>query len=163
MAGRSAKQCSNLPRPQVFESGDPVKCQPLAYWEFRDCFDYLEKYGLEGHPLHKQVGRQAGEQTDRRDGRTDGRTGGADGQTDGRTGGTKEGRAGGFLSEQHSILTAGWKDCLEGRTEASDAKDGFCLFLWTHGLIGPWLEIGFFLGGCIHWWEMVEPHRCCSF
>ena len=34
--------------------GEPVKLQPLAYWEFRDCFDYLDKYGVEHHPLHDQ-------------------------------------------------------------------------------------------------------------
>lgn len=34
--------------------GGPTKCQPLAYWEFRDCFDYLAKHGVEAHPLHGQ-------------------------------------------------------------------------------------------------------------
>jgi phosphoadenosine phosphosulfate reductase len=29
-----------------------AKCQPLAYWEFRDCFAYIERHGLEAHPLH---------------------------------------------------------------------------------------------------------------
>ncbi len=40
---------------QVFEDGQPVKCQPLAYWTFADCFAYLDKYSLERHPLHDQV------------------------------------------------------------------------------------------------------------
>ena len=34
--------------------GTLSKCQPLAYWEFRDCFAYLERHGLEAHPLHAQ-------------------------------------------------------------------------------------------------------------
>jgi phosphoadenosine phosphosulfate reductase len=34
------------------EAGTLSKCQPLAYWEFRDCFAYLERHGLEAHPLH---------------------------------------------------------------------------------------------------------------
>ncbi|CAI7842150.1 unnamed protein product [Closterium sp. NIES-54] len=37
---------------QLFEDGTPVKVQPLAYWEFRDCFDYLERHGVPAHPLH---------------------------------------------------------------------------------------------------------------
>ena len=41
---------------QVFEGGHPVKAQPLAFWSFADCFAYLDKYGLERHPLHEQVG-----------------------------------------------------------------------------------------------------------
>jgi len=40
---------------QIIEDGEPVKCQPLAYWEFSDCFAYLDKYSLERHPLHDQV------------------------------------------------------------------------------------------------------------
>jgi phosphoadenosine phosphosulfate reductase len=31
-----------------------AKCQPLAYWEFRDCFDYIARHKLEAHPLHAQ-------------------------------------------------------------------------------------------------------------
>ncbi|CAI5524715.1 unnamed protein product, partial [Closterium sp. Naga37s-1] len=37
---------------ELFEDGTPVKVQPLAYWEFRDCFDYLERHGVPAHPLH---------------------------------------------------------------------------------------------------------------
>jgi phosphoadenylyl-sulfate reductase (thioredoxin) len=37
---------------EVFEAGSPVKAQPLAYWEFADCFAYLERHGVEAHPLH---------------------------------------------------------------------------------------------------------------
>ncbi len=40
---------------QVFEEGSPVKANPLAWWEFKDCMDYLERHGLERHPLHDQV------------------------------------------------------------------------------------------------------------
>lgn len=32
-----------------------MKCNPLAYWEFRDCFDFVESNGLEAHPLHAEV------------------------------------------------------------------------------------------------------------
>jgi phosphoadenosine phosphosulfate reductase len=39
---------------EVFEAGDPVKCNPLAYWEFRDCWDYIHKHKLAYHPLHDQ-------------------------------------------------------------------------------------------------------------
>mmetsp|Transcript_8288 Transcript_8288/g.20681 ORF Transcript_8288/g.20681 Transcript_8288/m.20681 type:complete len:419 (-) Transcript_8288:246-1502(-) len=38
----------------VWEDGKSVKLQPLAYWEFRDCFDYLEARGVSAHPLHDQ-------------------------------------------------------------------------------------------------------------
>ena len=37
---------------EAFEAGTPAKCQPLAYWEFRDCFAYLERHKVEAHPLH---------------------------------------------------------------------------------------------------------------
>ncbi len=40
---------------QVFEAGKPLKCNPLAYWEFRDCWDYVAAKKLEYHPLHDQV------------------------------------------------------------------------------------------------------------
>lgn len=42
--------------PQVWEDkgGPSVSVQPLAYWEFRDCFAYLDKHGVEAHPLHSQ-------------------------------------------------------------------------------------------------------------
>ncbi|KAL3680759.1 hypothetical protein R1sor_023715 [Riccia sorocarpa] len=39
---------------QIFEAGKMAKVQPLAFWEFRDCWDYLEKYKLPYHPLHDQ-------------------------------------------------------------------------------------------------------------
>lgn len=39
---------------EVFEAGATVKVQPLAYWEFRDCFAYLEVKGVPAHPLHAQ-------------------------------------------------------------------------------------------------------------
>lgn len=39
---------------EVFEDGKPVKCNPLAYWTFKDCFTYLEDNKLEKHPLHDQ-------------------------------------------------------------------------------------------------------------
>ncbi|BBN13532.1 hypothetical protein MPTK1_6g04280 [Marchantia polymorpha subsp. ruderalis] len=39
---------------EIFEGGDMAKVQPLAYWEFRDCWDYIEKYQLPYHPLHDQ-------------------------------------------------------------------------------------------------------------
>lgn len=50
--------------------GEPVKLQPLAYWEFRDCFDYLDKYGVEHHPLHDQGYPSVGAPTRQRPGRT---------------------------------------------------------------------------------------------
>ena len=34
------------------KGGPSVSVQPLAYWEFRDCFSYLEAHGVEAHPLH---------------------------------------------------------------------------------------------------------------
>ncbi|CAK0787949.1 hypothetical protein CVIRNUC_011171 [Coccomyxa viridis] len=39
---------------EVFEEGDPIKANPLAWWEFKDCMEYLERSGLERHPLHDQ-------------------------------------------------------------------------------------------------------------
>jgi phosphoadenosine phosphosulfate reductase len=39
---------------ELFEGGDMVKVNPLAYWEFRDCWDYIKKYNLAYHPLHDQ-------------------------------------------------------------------------------------------------------------
>ncbi|KAG0627065.1 hypothetical protein M758_2G171300 [Ceratodon purpureus] len=39
---------------EVFEEGKMTKVQPLAYWEFRDCWNYLKKYSLPYHPLHDQ-------------------------------------------------------------------------------------------------------------
>jgi len=43
-AERAALEC--------WEGGATAKCQPLAYWEFRDCFAYLDRHGVEAHPLH---------------------------------------------------------------------------------------------------------------
>lgn len=40
---------------ELFEQGKPVKCNPLAWWEFKDCFNYIEQQGLEAHPLHEEV------------------------------------------------------------------------------------------------------------
>ncbi|KAI5076552.1 hypothetical protein GOP47_0008617 [Adiantum capillus-veneris] len=39
---------------EVVEDGARAKVQPLAYWEFRDVWDYLEKNGVPYHPLHDQ-------------------------------------------------------------------------------------------------------------
>lgn len=40
---------------EIFETGKaPVNCNPLAYWEFRDCWAYLESYQVPRHPLHEQ-------------------------------------------------------------------------------------------------------------
>jgi 3'-phosphoadenosine 5'-phosphosulfate sulfotransferase (PAPS reductase)/FAD synthetase len=39
----------------VFEDGQPIKANPLAWWEFKDCMEYLERNGLERHPLHDQA------------------------------------------------------------------------------------------------------------
>ncbi|KAK9916259.1 hypothetical protein WJX75_000636 [Coccomyxa subellipsoidea] len=39
---------------EVFEEGSPVKANPLAWWEFKDCMQYLQRKGLERHPLHDQ-------------------------------------------------------------------------------------------------------------
>lgn len=46
---------SLFPCWQVFEDGQPIKANPLAWWEFKDCMEYLERNGLERHPLHDQV------------------------------------------------------------------------------------------------------------
>lgn len=43
---------------QVFEEGSLVKANPLAWWEFKDCMQYLQRNGLERHPLHDQVCQQ---------------------------------------------------------------------------------------------------------
>ncbi|MCO5604112.1 hypothetical protein L7F22_058270 [Adiantum nelumboides] len=39
---------------EVVEDGARTKVQPLAYWEFRDIWEYLEKNGVPYHPLHDQ-------------------------------------------------------------------------------------------------------------
>ena len=44
----------------MFEEGDPIKANPLAWWEFKDCMEYLERSGLERHPLHDQVHNHSG-------------------------------------------------------------------------------------------------------
>ena len=31
-----------------------TKVNPIAYWTFEDCFDYLEANGIAAHPLHEQ-------------------------------------------------------------------------------------------------------------
>jgi 3'-phosphoadenosine 5'-phosphosulfate sulfotransferase (PAPS reductase)/FAD synthetase len=31
-----------------------VQVNPLAYWTFEDCFDYIAKYKIPIHPLHAQ-------------------------------------------------------------------------------------------------------------
>ena len=36
-----------------------MKCNPLAFWEFRDCFNYTDVNGLDIHPLHAEVGRRS--------------------------------------------------------------------------------------------------------
>jgi hypothetical protein len=32
-----------------------VNCQPLAWWEFADCFAYLDRHHVPKHPLHDQA------------------------------------------------------------------------------------------------------------
>ncbi|KAL3159964.1 hypothetical protein ABBQ38_010352 [Trebouxia sp. C0009 RCD-2024] len=39
---------------EVLEEGSPIKCNPLAWWEFKDCWDYIHKHGLQYHPLHDE-------------------------------------------------------------------------------------------------------------
>jgi phosphoadenosine phosphosulfate reductase len=39
---------------EVVEAGAMAKIQPIAYWEFRDVWNYLQKYSLPYHPLHDQ-------------------------------------------------------------------------------------------------------------
>jgi 3'-phosphoadenosine 5'-phosphosulfate sulfotransferase (PAPS reductase)/FAD synthetase len=31
-----------------------LQVNPLAYWTFEDCFDYIAKYKIPIHPLHAQ-------------------------------------------------------------------------------------------------------------
>ena len=38
---------ASLPWWQVFEDGQPIKANPLAWWEFKDCMEYLERNCLE--------------------------------------------------------------------------------------------------------------------
>lgn len=40
---------------ELVEEGSPIKCNPLAWWEFKDCWDYIDKQGLQYHPLHDEV------------------------------------------------------------------------------------------------------------
>nr|AAT09442.1 phosphoadenosine 5'phosphosulfate reductase [Selaginella lepidophylla] len=37
---------------EVVQDGKMVSVQPLAYWEFRDCWNYLTKNNIPYHPLH---------------------------------------------------------------------------------------------------------------
>ncbi|EFJ38718.1 hypothetical protein SELMODRAFT_270214 [Selaginella moellendorffii] len=37
---------------EVAQAGKMVNVQPLAYWEFRDCWSYLKKNSVPYHPLH---------------------------------------------------------------------------------------------------------------
>ena len=39
----------------LLEAGAPVKCNPLAWWEFKDCWDYIDQQKLQYHPLHDEV------------------------------------------------------------------------------------------------------------
>ncbi|KAL0036457.1 hypothetical protein WJX77_008634 [Trebouxia sp. C0004] len=39
---------------ELLEAGAPVKCNPLAWWEFRDCWDYIDQQKLQYHPLHDE-------------------------------------------------------------------------------------------------------------
>eukprot|EP00467_Chlorarachnion_reptans_P020195 CAMPEP_0114513008 /NCGR_PEP_ID=MMETSP0109-20121206/15308_1 /TAXON_ID=29199 /ORGANISM="Chlorarachnion reptans, Strain CCCM449" /LENGTH=368 /DNA_ID=CAMNT_0001692787 /DNA_START=547 /DNA_END=1653 /DNA_ORIENTATION=+ len=38
----------------VYEGGKMAKINPLAYWTFEDCWDYINKYKIAYHPLHDQ-------------------------------------------------------------------------------------------------------------
>jgi len=40
---------------ELLEAGAPVKCNPLAWWEFKDCWDYIDQQKLQYHPLHDEV------------------------------------------------------------------------------------------------------------
>jgi len=50
--GRRRDHGAERAQLEAWEAGSPVKCQPLAFWEFRDCFDYLQRQGVPSHPLH---------------------------------------------------------------------------------------------------------------
>ena len=50
--GRRRDHGAERAQLEGWEAGKPVKCQPLAWWEFADCFAYLERHGVEAHPLH---------------------------------------------------------------------------------------------------------------
>ena len=53
--GRRRDHGAERAQLELWEAGggaSAAKCQPLAYWEFRDCFAYLERHGVEAHPLH---------------------------------------------------------------------------------------------------------------
>ncbi|KAH7421655.1 hypothetical protein KP509_13G069400 [Ceratopteris richardii] len=39
---------------EVVEGDARLKVQPLAYWEFRDVWEYLQKNGIPYHPLHDE-------------------------------------------------------------------------------------------------------------
>lgn len=49
---------------EVWEAAGLAKLQPLAYWEFRDCFDYLESRAVPAHPLHAQGYPSIGDKKD---------------------------------------------------------------------------------------------------
>ena len=40
---------------ELLEEGSPIKCNPLAWWEFQDCWNYIEGNKLQYHPLHDEV------------------------------------------------------------------------------------------------------------
>jgi len=52
--GRRRDHGAERAQLQAWEAGQPAKCQPLAWWEFADCFAYLQRHGVEAHPLHAQ-------------------------------------------------------------------------------------------------------------
>ncbi|KAK9801365.1 hypothetical protein WJX73_000633 [Symbiochloris irregularis] len=52
--GRRRDHGAERAQLEEFEDGHPVKSNPLAWWTFKDCFDYLDRHDLERHPLHSQ-------------------------------------------------------------------------------------------------------------
>ena len=44
---------TNISEPDVIHPCTS-RVQPLAYWEFEDCFTYAEREGFPLHPLHEQ-------------------------------------------------------------------------------------------------------------
>lgn len=50
--GRRRDHGADRAHLEVVEGGKRVKIQPLAYWEFRDVWNYLETFGIPYHPLH---------------------------------------------------------------------------------------------------------------
>lgn len=45
-AGSTASGMHDILALQEFEKGTPVKCNPLAWWTFKDCFEYLDRREL---------------------------------------------------------------------------------------------------------------------